>query len=152
MVTNSSSGWARTIYITMIDSDLNRHLIPVILTYNFTLFDFFRKLNANLFCNCIKMRGSACHFEVVNGMEKLPLPGCLETDIIQNLYHQSFFSRIACQILLTEYMNGLVIKVPWKVLLRRACCSSRISSSPVSFVRYDCRIIIISLYNNSITN
>lgn len=114
---NTSSGWARTIYITMIDSDHNRHLIPVILTYNLTLFDLFRKLNANLFCNCSRMRGSGCHFEVLKGMEKLPLPGYLETDILHELYDQNIFSRIACQILLTESVNGLIIRVPWKVTL-----------------------------------
>jgi ferredoxin len=102
------------IYITLIDAEKCRHLIQVSLVDNLTLVDLFKRLNPELICNCSYLKGSDCHFVVLNGSEKLPAPQGQEADILRSFYHFTRFSRIACQIPIAEKLNGLIIKVCWK--------------------------------------
>lgn len=115
MRSHERSDMAHTIYITFIDAGNNRHWVPVPLGNNQTLFEVFQKLNASLMCYCTYLIKIDCRFVVVHGAEKLPVRQIPESTLIKRFYQACDSTRIACQIPLAENMNGLVIRVHWKI-------------------------------------
>lgn len=63
-------------------------------------------------CSC-----STCHCYVDTGwVDKLPLKKDDEAGLIEFAWEPTAASRLACQILLTEALDGLVLHVPEKQL------------------------------------
>jgi ferredoxin len=54
---------------------------------------------------------ATCHVEVVNNAEILGEPTEAELDMLDTLPDSSSNSRLACQIRIGEYMNGLIFKL-----------------------------------------
>ena len=49
---------------------------------------------------------ATCHVDVVNGIENLGLPNDAELDMIDTLPNAGTNSRLACQIRISEQLNG----------------------------------------------
>jgi 2Fe-2S ferredoxin len=50
---------------------------------------------------------ATCHVEVVSGMEHLGAPNDTELDMIDTLPNATSISRLACQIRISEQLNGM---------------------------------------------
>ena len=54
---------------------------------------------------------ATCHVQVLKGLEELPIAGNDEMDMLDTLHDAGFDSRLACQIRITENLNGMVFKI-----------------------------------------
>ncbi len=54
---------------------------------------------------------ATCHVQVLKGLEKLPEAGNDEMDMLDTLPDANFDSRLACQIRMTERLNGMIFKI-----------------------------------------
>jgi ferredoxin len=54
---------------------------------------------------------ATCHVDVIKGSEQLGAPTDIELDMIDTLPDASSTSRLACQIRLSEKMNGAVFQL-----------------------------------------
>jgi 2Fe-2S ferredoxin len=56
---------------------------------------------------------ATCHVHVAPGFfEKLPSMSAEENDLLEILEHRTAFSRLSCQIQLTDELEGLEVKIP----------------------------------------
>jgi 2Fe-2S ferredoxin len=54
---------------------------------------------------------ATCHVQVLKGLEDLPAAGNDEMDMLDTLPDAGFDSRLACQIRMSENLNGMVFKI-----------------------------------------
>jgi 2Fe-2S ferredoxin len=54
---------------------------------------------------------ATCHVEIEKGLDRLPPPGDMELDMLDQLPKISNESRLACQIRINESLNGAVIRL-----------------------------------------
>jgi ferredoxin len=54
---------------------------------------------------------ATCHVQVLKGLEELPIAGNEEMDMLDTLHDAGFDSRLACQIRMSENLNGMVFKI-----------------------------------------
>ena len=54
---------------------------------------------------------ATCHVQVLKGLEDLPIAGNDEMDMLDTLPDAGFDSRLACQIRMSENLNGMVFKI-----------------------------------------
>lgn len=59
-------------------------------------------------CSC-----ATCHCYVDDAwVEKIPAPSEMEKDMLECVLEQQTNSRLSCQVIVTDEMDGLVIKLP----------------------------------------
>lgn len=54
---------------------------------------------------------ATCHVQVLKGLNDLPEAGNDEMDMLDTLPDAGFDSRLACQIRMSENLNGMVFKI-----------------------------------------
>ena len=54
---------------------------------------------------------ATCHVQVLEGLDDLPAAGNEEMDMLDTLPDAGFDSRLACQIRMTENLNGMIFKI-----------------------------------------
>jgi 2Fe-2S ferredoxin len=54
---------------------------------------------------------ATCHVQVLKGFETLPHAGNDEMDMLDTLPDAGFDSRLACQIRMSENLNGMIFRV-----------------------------------------
>jgi 2Fe-2S ferredoxin len=54
---------------------------------------------------------ATCHVQVLKGLEQLPEAGNEEMDMLDTLPDANFDSRLACQIRMSENLNGMIFKI-----------------------------------------
>lgn len=54
---------------------------------------------------------ATCHVQVLKGLDDLPAAGNDEMDMLDTLPDAGFDSRLACQIRMSENLNGMVFKI-----------------------------------------
>ncbi|WP_395803780.1 2Fe-2S iron-sulfur cluster-binding protein [Daejeonella sp.] len=54
---------------------------------------------------------ATCHVQVLKGLEQLPEAGNDEMDMLDTLPDANFDSRLACQIRMSENLNGMIFKI-----------------------------------------
>lgn len=66
----------------------------------------------NILATCGGMALCAtCHVQVLKGLEDLPQAGNAEMDMLDTLPDAGFDSRLACQIRMTENLNGMIFRI-----------------------------------------
>jgi 2Fe-2S ferredoxin len=54
---------------------------------------------------------ATCRVEVLSGGEQLPLPGGMELAMLDSLPDSEESSRLACQLWMSDVMDGMVIRI-----------------------------------------
>jgi 2Fe-2S ferredoxin len=54
---------------------------------------------------------ATCHVQVLKGLEQLPEAGNDEMDMLDTLPDANSDSRLACQIRMSENLNGMIFKI-----------------------------------------
>lgn len=54
---------------------------------------------------------ATCHVQVLKGLDDLPAAGNDEMDMLDTLPDAGFDSRLACQIRMSENLNGMIFKI-----------------------------------------
>jgi 2Fe-2S ferredoxin len=54
---------------------------------------------------------ATCHVQVLKGLEDLPEAGNEEMDMLDTLPDAGFDSRLACQIRMSENLNGMIFRI-----------------------------------------
>jgi len=66
----------------------------------------------NILATCGGMALCAtCHVQVLKGIDDLPGAGNGEMDMLDTLPDAGFDSRLACQIRITEKLNGMIFRI-----------------------------------------
>jgi 2Fe-2S ferredoxin len=66
----------------------------------------------NILATCGGMALCAtCHVQVLKGIDDLPGAGNEEMDMLDTLPDAGFDSRLACQIRITEKLNGMIFRI-----------------------------------------
>ena len=77
-----------------------------------SLMEVLRASGYNILATCGGMALCAtCHVQVLKGLEKLPEAGNDEMDMLDTLPDANFDSRLACQIRISEELDGMVFKI-----------------------------------------
>lgn len=79
---------------------------------NLSLMEVLKASEFNVAATCGGMALCAtCHVEVKEGADKLPSAGDAELDMLDTLPRLTSTSRLACQIRVSQSLNGLLVKV-----------------------------------------
>lgn len=100
------------IKITIEDRDGKQQPIEVPEEINLSLMEVLKASDYSILATCGGIALCAtCHVQVLEGLETLPFPGDEEMDMLDTLPDARFDSRLACQIRITENINGIVFKI-----------------------------------------
>ncbi len=94
--------------------DLNgdRQLVEIPEDINLSLMEVLKASDYPVLATCGGMALCAtCHVEVLEGEDRLGEPNDAELDMLDTLPNATANSRLACQLRLTEDMNGMVFKL-----------------------------------------
>jgi ferredoxin len=77
-----------------------------------TLMEVLKASEYNILATCGGLALCAtCHVQVLRGFDDLPPAGHEEMDMLDTLHDAGFESRLACQIRITEAMNGMIFRL-----------------------------------------
>ena len=77
-----------------------------------SLMEVLKASGYNILATCGGMALCAtCHVQVLKGLDDLPAAGNDEMDMLDTLPDAGFDSRLACQIRMSENLNGMVFKI-----------------------------------------
>lgn len=100
------------IHITVEDRDSTTQVIEIPEDINLSLMEILKASEYNVLATCGGMALCAtCHVEVQIGIERLHEPSDEELDMLDTLPDASENSRLACQIRLSEQLDGLQVKI-----------------------------------------
>jgi ferredoxin len=94
--------------------DLNgdRQLVEIPEDINLSLMEVLKASDYPVLATCGGMALCAtCHVEVLEGEDRLGEPNDAELDMLDTLPNATSSSRLACQLRLSEDMNGMVFKL-----------------------------------------
>ena len=100
------------INITIEDRNGEQQDVEIPEEISLSLMEVLRASGYNILATCGGMALCAtCHVQVLKGLEKLPEAGNDEMDMLDTLPDANFDSRLACQIRISEELNGMVFKI-----------------------------------------
>jgi len=100
--------------ITLTIEDRSGHREPMEIPegINLSLMEVLKASDHHILATCGGMALCAtCHVQVVEGPEQYFLPTDVELDLLDTLPDASFDSRLACQLRITEDMDGMIFKI-----------------------------------------
>ncbi|MEJ7780351.1 MAG: 2Fe-2S iron-sulfur cluster-binding protein [Daejeonella sp.] len=100
------------INITIEDRNGEQRPVEIPEEISLSLMEVLKASEYNILATCGGMALCAtCHVQVLEGLEALPSPGDDEMDMLDTLPDAGFDSRLACQIRVTENLNGMVFRI-----------------------------------------
>lgn len=100
------------INITIEDRNGEQQDVEIPEEISLSLMEVLRASGYHILATCGGMALCAtCHVQVLQGLEKLPEAGNDEMDMLDTLPDANFDSRLACQIRISEELNGMVFKI-----------------------------------------
>ena len=100
------------INITVEDRNGETQTIEVPEDINLSLMEVLKASEYNILATCGGMALCAtCHVQVKEGLDSLPEPTNEEMDMLDTLPDAGFDSRLACQIRISESIDGLSVKI-----------------------------------------
>jgi 2Fe-2S ferredoxin len=100
------------INITIEDRNGEQQDVEIPEEISLSLMEVLRASGYNILATCGGMALCAtCHVQVLKGLEKLPEAGNDEMDMLDTLPDANFDSRLACQIRISEELDGMVFKI-----------------------------------------
>lgn len=103
---------SKMISITIEDRDGEQRPVEIPEDINLSLMEVLKASDYNILATCGGMALCAtCHVQVLEGLDALPAPGDQEMDMLDTLPDADFDSRLACQIRISEQLNGMVFKI-----------------------------------------
>ncbi len=100
------------INITIEDRNGEQKSIEIPEEISLSLMEVLKASEYNILATCGGMALCAtCHVQVLKGLEDLPEAGNEEMDMLDTLPDAGFDSRLACQIRISENLNGMIFRV-----------------------------------------
>ncbi|AYL97680.1 2Fe-2S iron-sulfur cluster-binding protein [Mucilaginibacter celer] len=100
------------INLTIIDRDGGRMPVEIPEGINLSLMEVLKASEYEILATCGGMALCAtCHVQVIEGPEQYFTPTDAELDVLDTLPYVEPSSRLACQIRITEDMDGMVFKL-----------------------------------------
>jgi 2Fe-2S ferredoxin len=100
------------INITIEDRNGEQKSIEIPEEISLSLMEVLKASEYNILATCGGMALCAtCHVQVLKGLEDLPEAGNEEMDMLDTLPDAGFDSRLACQIRMSENLNGMIFRV-----------------------------------------
>src|SRR3954470_7390678 len=100
------------IAITVEDRNGERQHLDIPEGISLSLMEVLKGSDYNILATCGGMALCAtCHVQVLEGLDKLPLPGDAELDMLDTLPDAGSDSRLACQLRIGENMNGAIVRI-----------------------------------------
>ena len=100
------------IEFTVEDRDGEQKKVEVPEEISLSLMEVLKASEYNILATCGGLALCAtCHVQVLQGFEDLPPAGHAEMDMLDTLPDAGFESRLACQIRITEAINGMIFRI-----------------------------------------
>lgn len=100
------------INITVEDRNGDTQTIEVPTDVNLSLMEVLKASDYQILATCGGMALCAtCHVQVKEGLDSLPDPTNEEMDMLDTLPDAGFDSRLACQIRISDQIDGLSVKI-----------------------------------------
>ena len=100
------------INITIEDRNGEQQPVEIPEEISLSLMEVLKASGYNILATCGGLALCAtCHVQVLKGLEDLPEAGNDEMDMLDTLPDAGFDSRLACQIRMSENLNGMVFKI-----------------------------------------
>lgn len=100
------------INIIIEDRDGDQQPVEIPEEISLSLMEVLKASGYNILATCGGMALCAtCHVQVLKGLDDLPAAGNDEMDMLDTLPDAGYDSRLACQIRMTENLNGMVFKI-----------------------------------------
>ncbi len=100
------------INITIEDRNGEQSPVEIPEEISLSLMEVLKASEYNILATCGGMALCAtCHVQVLEGLAALPSPGDDEMDMLDTLPDAGFDSRLACQIRISENLNGMVFRI-----------------------------------------
>ena len=100
------------INITIEDRNGEQKYIEIPEEISLSLMEVLKASDYNILATCGGMALCAtCHVQVLKGLDDLPQAGNEEMDMLDTLPDAGFDSRLACQIRITENLNGMIFRI-----------------------------------------
>jgi len=100
------------INITVEDRNGETQTIEVPTDINLSLMEVLKASDYQILATCGGMALCAtCHVQVKEGLDNLPEPSNDEMDMLDTLPDAGFDSRLACQIRISDDIDGLSVKI-----------------------------------------
>jgi ferredoxin len=100
------------IHFTIEDRNGDRQAVEIPEGINLSLMELLKASEYNILATCGGMALCAtCHVEILEGGNDLPPLNDAELDMLDTLPDASAQSRLACQLRMTEAMEGVVFKI-----------------------------------------
>lgn len=103
---------SKMINITIEDRNGEQQPVEIPEEISLSLMEVLKASGYNILATCGGMALCAtCHVQVLKGLDELPAAGNEEMDMLDTLPDAGFDSRLACQIRMSENLNGMVFKI-----------------------------------------
>lgn len=103
---------SKMINITIEDRNGAQKPIEIPEEISLSLMEVLKASDYNILATCGGMALCAtCHVQVLKGLDDLPQAGNEEMDMLDTLPDAGFDSRLACQIRITENLNGMIFRI-----------------------------------------
>ncbi|TXI13848.1 MAG: (2Fe-2S)-binding protein [Pedobacter sp.] len=100
------------ITITIEDRNGEKQAIEVPTDVNLSLMEVLKASDYPILATCGGIALCAtCHVQVLEGYDELPPAGNEEMDMLDTLPDAAFDSRLACQLRISEEMNGMIFRI-----------------------------------------
>lgn len=100
------------INITIEDRNGERQDVEIPEEVSLSLMEVLKASGYNILATCGGMALCAtCHVQVLKGLEQLPDAGNEEMDMLDTLPDANFDSRLACQIRMSEQLDGMIFRI-----------------------------------------
>ncbi|HQS51310.1 MAG: ferredoxin [Sphingobacteriales bacterium 17-39-43] len=100
------------INITIEDRNGEQQPIEIPEEISLSLMEVLKASDYNILATCGGMALCAtCHVQVLKGLDDLPQAGNEEMNMLDTLPDAGFDSRLACQIRITENLNGMIFRI-----------------------------------------
>ncbi len=100
------------INITIEDRNGEQANVEIPEEISLSLMEVLKASDYNILATCGGMALCAtCHVQVLKGLDSLPPPRDEEMDMLDTLPDAGFDSRLACQIRMSENLNGMIFKI-----------------------------------------
>lgn len=100
------------ISIIVEDRDGEQQPVEIPEEVSLSLMEVLKAAEYNVLATCGGMALCAtCHVQVLEGLDLLPAPSDGEMDMLDTLPDAGFDSRLACQIRMSENLNGMIFRI-----------------------------------------
>jgi len=100
------------VQITVEDRDGSRKQLEIPDDISLSLMETLKAYEYNILATCGGMALCAtCHVQVLEGLDTLPPVNDAEMDMLDTLPDAGYDSRLACQIRVSEDLNGMIFRI-----------------------------------------